>query len=395
MAVFKLFPEKDATLYSLLPIMNTGLDQQIEATTTAFGPTDPNPQVSRALIQFNNAEMADVLDNLITSASIERDWKAYLRLYSSKATGLATDTTVDVHLTAKEWSMGTGLYLDQPITTNGTSWIFTDRSGSNSWMPAGVSSGSYQVGLNTVYWTGSYVTSSVVAGGGVWVTGSISSSWAYSESVTFNYRSALDTALDVTEMVYHWQGSGSVGADLLNYGFLIKQAEDQEFVASKDSQAELKYFSVDTNTIYPPTLEFRWDDFSWDTGSLSLLSTTQPYVEIAENPGEFNQGAKNRFRIYSRPEYPTRVWQTSSLYTTNYTLPEGSTYAVKDLDTNEYVINFDSSYTKISSDSTSNYFDIWMNGLEPERYYKILISSSIGGAEYVFDDKYYFKIING
>jgi hypothetical protein len=36
-----------------------------------------------------------------------------------------------------------------------------------------------------------------------------------------------------------------------------------------------------------------------------------------------------------------------------------------------------------------------MNGLEPERYYKILISSSIGGSEYVFDDKYYFKIING
>ena len=392
MAVFKLFPEKDATLYSLLPTMNTGLDQQIEATTTAYGPSDPNPQVSRFLIQFNNTEMGDILDNIITSASIERDWKAYLRLYSSQATGLATDTTIDVHLAAKDWGMGTGLYLDSPITTNGTSWIFTDRSGSNSWMPAGVPSGSDPYGG---HYTGSYSTSSVVAGGGVWYTGSISSSWAYSTSTTFNYRSALDTALDVTEMVYHWAGSGSTNADLPNYGFLIKQAEDQEFVASKDSQAELKYFSVDTNTIYPPTLEFRWNDFVWETGSLSLLSSTMPYVEIAENPGEFNQGAVNRFRVYSRPEYPTRVWQTSSLYTTNFTLPEGSTYAVKDLDTNEYVINFDSSYTKISSDSTSNYFDIYMNGLEPERYYKILISSSIGGSEYVFDDKYYFKVING
>ena len=101
MAVFKLFPEKDSTLYSLLPTMNTGLDQQIEATTTAYGPSDPNPQVSRFLIQFNNTEMGDVLDNIITSASIERDWKAYLRLYSSQATGLATDTTIDIHLAAK------------------------------------------------------------------------------------------------------------------------------------------------------------------------------------------------------------------------------------------------------------------------------------------------------
>jgi len=76
-------------------------------------------------------------------------------------------------------------------------------------------------------------------------------------------------------------------------------------------------------------------------------------------------------------------------------LPEGSTWALKDLDTNEYVIHFDNDYTKIMSDSTSNYFDVYMNGLEPERYYKILISSSIDGSQYIFDDKYYFKVING
>lgn len=394
MAVFKLFPEKDTTLYSMLPVMNTGLDQIVESTATAFSPSDPNPQVSRFLVQFNTNEMLDVANTLIGDDN-GVDWKAYLKLFSAQSTGLRTNTTIDIHLTAKDWGMGTGLYLDQPITTNGASWIFTDRSGSLSWMPGGVSSGSYTYGTSQVGYTGSFSTGSVVAGGGVWVTGSESSSWAYSESVTFNYRSDLDVTSDVTEMVYHWIGSGSAYSDIYNYGFLVKLSSGSEFQSTKDIQPELKYFSIDTHTIYPPHLEFRWDDFSWDTGSLSLLSTTQPYVEIAENPGEFNQGAKNRFRVYSRPEYPTRVWQTSSLYTTNYTLPEGSTYAVKDLDTNEYVINFDPSYTKISSDSTSNYFDIWMNGLEPERYYKLLISSSIGGAEYVFDDKYYFKIING
>ena len=31
MAVYKLFPTKDATLYSILPNMNTGLDEIIEA----------------------------------------------------------------------------------------------------------------------------------------------------------------------------------------------------------------------------------------------------------------------------------------------------------------------------------------------------------------------------
>ena len=33
MAVYKIFPEKDATIYSEYPDMNTGIDEIIEATT--------------------------------------------------------------------------------------------------------------------------------------------------------------------------------------------------------------------------------------------------------------------------------------------------------------------------------------------------------------------------
>ena len=69
-------------------------------------------------------------------------------------------------------------------------------------------------------------------------------------------------------------------------------------------------------------------------------------------------------------------------------------YSVKDLDTNETLIDFDSEFTKISCDSQSNYFDIYMNGLQPERYYKILIQTTISGSTIVKDDNYYFKVIN-
>ena len=65
------------------------------------------------------------------------------------------------------------------------------------------------------------------------------------------------------------------------------------------------------------------------------------------------------------------------------------------MDTNEYVINFDNQYTQISSDANGNYFDIYMSGLEPERYYQILIKTNINGSVIVFDDYYYFKVING
>jgi hypothetical protein len=65
------------------------------------------------------------------------------------------------------------------------------------------------------------------------------------------------------------------------------------------------------------------------------------------------------------------------------------------LDTNEFVINFDNQFTQLSADTTSSYFDLYMSGLQPERYYSILIKTTINGSTLVFDNDYNFKVING
>jgi hypothetical protein len=36
-----------------------------------------------------------------------------------------------------------------------------------------------------------------------------------------------------------------------------------------------------------------------------------------------------------------------------------------------------------------------MNGLEPERYYKVLIQVNNGSSTTVYDNDYYFKVVNG
>ena len=46
-------------------------------------------------------------------------------------------------------------------------------------------------------------------------------------------------------------------------------------------------------------------------------------------------------------------------------------------------------------DASGSYFSLNMNGMQAERYYKILIKTSIDGNTMIFDDNYYFKIING
>jgi len=70
---------------------------------------------------------------------------------------------------------------------------------------------------------------------------------------------------------------------------------------------------------------------------------------------------------------------------------------VKTIDTsfNEFVVDFDDNFTKISCDNNGNYFDVYMNGLEPERYYKILIKTIINNSVVVKDEDYYFKVVNG
>jgi hypothetical protein len=380
MAVLKIFPEKDATLYSLYPNMNTGLDEIVEATLTTFAYSNPSPQASRFVLQFNDTELSSSISLIPTSKYNNGNWKAQLQCFVATVDGLNLDTTVKCFPLADPWGMGTGRYLDNPISTNGTSWIWADYSGSTLWT-ASVPTGA----------TASY-TSSVPAGGGVWYTGS-----QYSSSVTFTYRTDKDINLDVTPTVKAWTtGSGTIPTTkLTNYGFIVKQ--DLEWVNNNNYQPELKYFSVDTNTIYPPSLQISWDDFVFNTGSSTqtILNTLPATITIAQNPGVFYSESINRFRINARPEYPIQLWQTESVYTNNYFLPTASYYAIKDLETNEYIVSFDTNYTKLSADATSSYFDLYMNYLQPERYYTILIQSTIDGSTVVFNDQYYFKVING
>ena len=379
MAVLKIFPEKDATLYSLFPNMNTGLDEIVEATETVFAYSDPNPQTSRFLIQFANEDLAAAFDPMPDAVYQSGSWNAKLQCFIATATGLSVTTSLDCFPVAQNWDMGTGRYLDEPISTDGCSWIWAGYSGSTIW--------SAPVGATSSF------TSSVPAGGGVWYTGS-----QYTSSVTFSYRTNKDINLDVTNTVKAWTtSSGTIPTTIIdNYGFILKQR--LEFVDNKNYQPELKYFSVDTNTIYPPALQISWDDFSFSTGSnntQTILNTLPATITLAQNPGTFYSESINRFRINARPEYPIQLWQTESVYLNNFYLPTASYYAIKDLETNEYIIDFDPIYTKLSADATSSYFDMYMNFLQPERYYTVLIQSTINGSTIVFNDQYYFKVING
>jgi len=394
MAIYKIFPEKDAAIYSLFPTMNTGIDEILDVSNLNFA-ISSNAQVARYLIKFDQDQLNNAVNDLANGAQ----WDADLRCFIATAQGINLDSRLYVYPVSGAWGMGTGKYLDQPIVTNGVSWTYQTVDGGKVW----------DFNSFNPYVTASYSGSN--RGGGTWYTGS-ADGLDVVQTQTFTYHSDKDLKVGVTDTLKAWYSASYPGlfspaTKIENQGFLVKWEGSQsyedvtgnyyvEFNQNLNIQPVLQYYSMDTHTIYPPCIDFKWNDFTYNTSSaVPLLGTSQAYLSIANNNGFFYSSSVQQFRVDCRPQYPPIIFQTASIYTQNYYLPTASYWAIKDLDTNEYVIDFDSTYTKLSADTTSSFFTVYMNGLQPERYYTILIQTTIGGTTQVVDSNFNFKVING
>ena len=367
MAIYKIFPEKSATLYSFYPTLNTGLDEILEIST--YYSINGTDEVSRALIQFPSAQISDIIANKVSSSAFD----VYLKLYLANASSIPLNYTLLCHPLSGSWNMGTGRLGNSPITTDGVSWQYKDQASGTAWI-----SSSFPSGVTGSYRSGS----AAVSGGGTWNLNS-----NYQSTQSFTNLTSKDIELKVSNTVKAWY-SGSIP----NNGFILKHSSSIEFTTQ--SKFETKYFSGNTHTIYPPCLEIRWNDFTYNTGSLSVINSNAFVISLGNNKGEFQQDSVQRFRINARDKFPTRVFQTTSVYLNNKALPASSSWSIKDLDTEEIVVDYDSTYTKISCDTSGSYFDVYMNGLQPERYYKLLFKTVLSSGETIIsDNNYYFKVI--
>ncbi len=350
MAIYKIFPTADASIYSYFPTKNTGLDEILEVSVLNDNKSGDN--IRRSLILFSDNDITK-LKNLKSGS-----WDAYLKLYVSNAENLSLPYKLEVNQVSDYWTMGTGKFTDEPEKKNGVSWYNTS---------------SYVATASN--WTNPsfYITS----GGGSWTTVC---------SQSFDYKDEKDVCANVTPIVYNWFNGSS------NYGFILKHSSSLENASG--SYIKLNFFSVDTPTIYPPCLEVRWDDSAYNTGSLTKINDNRSVIHVSNNPSNIKSKTdKFQFRVSARDLFPTRTFTTSSWYMTNKCLPSSSYWSLKDVKTEDTIIDFDDNYTKISCDSNGNYFNVYISGLEPERYYKILIKTILDSGEtVVVDNDDIFKI---
>jgi len=409
MAYYFLFPEIDATLYSHPDRvdMNTGGDEILELVKER-GNTDQFYYPSRIVIKFKEEEIASIIENTMGGDNFASS-KVNLQLTSVQAKNLTSTQLLEVYAISQSWNEGTNKYFNLPSASNGVTWKFRDNSiQATAWTTSSLGGiGTSAIGeyggftieqYETVTGTsGSIVSSSdnggpITPGGGVWYTGS-----GFQTNQQFLAGDNLDTNFDVTDIVTKFSQSYFNDAQypigISNQGFLIKQIDSVESNVAT-SFGELQYFSQDTHTIYPPKLTFKWNDQEINS-TLPKASSGSFNVSLYNDKEEYNQNDEALFRFHVRPKYPVRTFSTSSNYLNNYIFRTDakSLYSIRDAYSEEEIIPFDTDYTRLSHDNESSYFKLFMKGLQPERYYRILIKHIATDGVTIYDNDYFFKVV--
>ena len=333
---------------------NTGQDEILELKKVFFDRSFSFP--TRILLQFDT----DEIETYISSSVLPYDYELNLRLYETEGTsGLSEDYIIAAYPLSESWEEGVGKEADVPKTIEGCSWKHRqnrDNASEISWVDAG----------------------------GTYLSGSNEKTQSFSSE-------SPDINMDITSMVNKWfDGTNQ------NYGLLLRFSGSRE--TSTGSFEDLKFFSRQTNTIYSPKIELKWDDHLPATGSntgsltpLDLSGNTENYLYQLHAREAYKENETVKFRFGARKRYIDKSFSTSVQTVSGSYFAEGSaSYSIIDMATNDDVVPF-SSYTTMSCDPISPYFKQDLNAFEPNRAYKILVKVKHNDSQtIIYDDDFEF-----
>lgn len=341
-----LTASKDSTIYLQQPTQNTGLDEILEVSKTYYGSLK---DIAHSLIKFETTPLSQSISSgEVTMTSAE------LILRECETSEIPVDYTIYAYAVTQSWDMGIGTRFDE-ISTDGVSWNSV-RTGQN-WLSLSNHS--------------SDTTGSFNGKGGTWFTGSYSTQ-------SFSYESA-DIEMDIKGTMDEW-----VGGTLPNEGFILKYTSSLE--NDTEDYGQLKFFSKETNTIYQPKVRIGWDDSSFSTGSLTELTSDDIIVTFKRLKSRYKLASKPTIRVYGREKYPLKTYTNEYSYQDVKYLPSSTYYQIRDVVTDEIVVPF-SNFTKVSCDSSGNYFKLNLTNWEYNRDYYIEIKVDRSGVIEYFKDK--------
>ena len=440
------FADKDTTLYENSSSLNSGLDEILEIRKDVSD-TGAFKEVSRTLIKFDLTYISQSIVSRLIPDSGSKAARFYLNLYDAHPTSLAASQSLYAYPVSQSWEMGEGHSYDNPVTKEGCSWNFSKGiTDGTLWTPETTASGAT--------WYQNYASGSldfITGSAGIFGTSSLDEVQITVAGTEYNFIATASAPLpdDASPNFYFSTGSttSEFGSNLIteinsadigisasfsgtttlhitassittagltdisvdtgsDEGFIIKRrgnvGNTDKFSDENNTQrlGNFSFFSSDTNTKYPPTLEMVWDDSKWNVGSLSALTSANLEDSVLYMKGlrpEYNQKSKVKFRVVGRERFPDKTYSTTPSTLTVKTLPPSSSYySILDAETDEVIVPYGSG-SQLSCDSSGNYFNVWMDGFQPERYYKLeyRIQSGSGTDEEInqyYDEGFTFKV---
>lgn len=409
--MFEIYrPEKDATIYEYAKRTNSGIDEILELNTEA----DSNQEygASRILIQFPeidemfssfvesgpnvlvsygyetvsrstqasetqttqvsifNVTIEEVIqdsttgnantfvfygqrlggkrekeDVQTTEDDDTRNPSAWIRLWFANGMGLPKDYIIEALPVEEQWTEGRGRRGNEPPTTQPVNWI--DRTRSEDWQNEG---GDFDL----------------------------------------TPRSAQRFIGDDPDV---YMNVNAVMSENLEHGLLLRR-KDENF----ERKTELKFFSSNTRTIYVPQLLVGKDTYERDTEGADPVETDN-FTAYVSNLQETYRPGRTRFYVSVEEKFKQKdflgVRPTESRMEKKTYLPRRSlTWQVEDVRTGEVIFPFDKSYSAVSFDGTTHYFDVDLDNLFPKRQYKVLFkyTDPETGASEIFDHNQRFTV---
>lgn len=338
-----LLPTEDATIYQRYPNNNSGLDEIVEVGKNVKSIDSNNmysSASSRILLNF------DIPSNQQYPTSS----KYFLNLKIANATKVTRYQKLDVHLISGSWIEGSGyFYQDIKNSEDGVTWSTKDTYA--SWSNAG---GDYDVNISASY--------------------------------TLSKVPIQDVKIDVTNLI----APVVSGSNQLPWnGLLLKfPAADEENSLNKGN---IKFFSVNTHTIFSPTLEVAYVDQTFVTGSLKNIPHSNVSVIPRNLKQSYTQGEIDKIYFVVRDRYPDRRFDAVQRYRTQYYLPSESYFRIRDHVSDVILYDFDQ-YSTISCDASGSYFILNTSQLEPNRMYTVDLKIKSGSLTFFPDLNYTFRI---
>ncbi len=243
-----------------------------QQTTT----TSTNNFTNRALVQFDinsisqSISNGDIVNPIFT-----------LKLKVAREQELPIQYNIYAFPISESWVMGDGYYSDGG-SSNGASWTYRDYQNGTLWDTTG----------------STYISSMVI-------------------TESFNYQVG-DIDMDITSIAMSW-----ISGTVANNGIVLISSD--EFSTSPTGM-QLYFFSKDTNTIYEPILDVAWSDFSWSTGSTSIVGINTSSISpglygTVINSASMSSGLYGRFlgigNIYTSSSISYSI-DTSSITTQSF-----------------------------------------------------------------------------